>query len=1005
MSLTKIKLSKQRAWRFYVPLFALIFMGAGYLIINSFAANTCDPNTTEICVKLPDNNYTLTEDFLVQTVVTTKIQRAGYNIKVVLDKGQAGEQVIDARRHTATQNAGAASAVTFNFHYGNPNSGANGANTFDRQLLVPGNHTITAEIRTGDMPATGVLFGTHTVNFKVSNVKNLMTSREAPKTFFVPQFPLKGSNTPRLAGVTTGEATGAATIINGTSGLANGAGSTIEAAKNTASKAGESLGNAVFPKVAAHTCDTGCRHGDLDVIAQLPDGTKIAGVTVTAVPYATNIGNCHNGSVQTTHLPGGDANFRDCGVSANSCSGDPSCSATYRVTVSGTPAGYSLNDVSTKDVSVVWMQNRDIHFYYKLSAAATPPALTCPNAPPTSMQTNIRSPLYRYYSAARTDHMYQMTPLSSADIAAGYCYEGYVGYVYPNQVPGSVPLHRYYNNRSGNDASHYYVLNRNDSGLTTCCAYSYEGVAGYVSSTFVDGWTTPLYRYYSPGQVDQFYTSTWTELGAGKYDYVYQNTEGNTWLNPGAYYGYEDNKPPQLSLTGLTGTSATVNMFAMALDSNGYPFANLNKVMASVDGVVTHNQSVYNPNDYKTRIGYNVNLGNIADGKYHTVVIAASVNNGQTASMTFYINPYPPPTGAVSNASATSADPYTETINYTGNVGSLKIRTYVNSQEGNVSTFFKTPLPKQIVYADNIGSKYECDSGLSSDSYETSITYGTVTLRRCPVASNPDYAARGYPKTYNVYAVIPPTYHLDDKFRIMNNVKITTHPFTKERVAVRKVRVTVNATRIVSFIFVKDTPYTAPASPNYIPTHEADFLTLVNDARAKLGLAKVTLKADIAEVARGHSYDMIQYNYFGHPGWSGADTCTNLTERMKTTPYTGKMGEIISYDPGSVDAWYTMYGAPWPDKYNPNDSPSLYDHNHGYWNSPDHRKIIIMPEARYIGVGSLFSTSFAENKVKWVDEDKNTLCTKLTDNPPKQHPLGYIINTTVFAEKIDPTVY
>lgn len=144
-----------------------------------------------------------------------------------------------------------------------------------------------------------------------------------------------------------------------------------------------------------------------------------------------------------------------------------------------------------------------------------------------------------------------------------YSYEGILGYVFPQQVAGTVPLYRYRseldyftnieNNTSAFIARHFYTTNQNDEELKvqnygyslggnggaavhgTLRNYISEGIQCYVSTANVVG-ATPIYRLRQnrigvvndgdhnkmfPGAYDNFYTNDEQEKFTATYKYSY----------------------------------------------------------------------------------------------------------------------------------------------------------------------------------------------------------------------------------------------------------------------------------------------------------------------------------------------------------------------------------------------------------------------------------------------------------------------------------------------------
>lgn len=97
-------------------------------------------------------------------------------------------------------------------------------------------------------------------------------------------------------------------------------------------------------------------------------------------------------------------------------------------------------------------------------------------------------PLYRYYNygnnAMNYDHYYSAdinSPETKELESKGYKREGIQCYVYKTQVPGSVPVYQYVNVTKGND--HYYTIDKSDieKGVSGDLSneWRYEGIAYY----------------------------------------------------------------------------------------------------------------------------------------------------------------------------------------------------------------------------------------------------------------------------------------------------------------------------------------------------------------------------------------------------------------------------------------------------------------------------------------------------------------------------------------------
>lgn len=83
---------------------------------------------------------------------------------------------------------------------------------------------------------------------------------------------------------------------------------------------------------------------------------------------------------------------------------------------------------------------------------------------------------------------------------------------------------------------------------------------------------------------------------------------------------------------------------------------------------------------------------------------------------------------------------------------------------------------------------------------------------------------------------------------------------------------------------------------------EGQVLYLINQARAKAGVAAVTSNSALASAARDHSKDMAQNNYFSHTGSDGSTPFT----RISAAGYSyHAAGEIIYAGPGKYNSPYS----------------------------------------------------------------------------------------------------
>ncbi|CAI8021646.1 hypothetical protein GBAR_LOCUS12817, partial [Geodia barretti] len=138
--------------------------------------------------------------------------------------------------------------------------------------------------------------------------------------------------------------------------------------------------------------------------------------------------------------------------------------------------------------------------------------------PYSTHTTNGIVPLHRYWKLEKTDHFYTINDNEIGTIEYGqigkhgYVYEGIQCQIYEEEVEHSVPLYRYW--KSAN-SDHFYTTNPKEIGTVTpgeIGNHGSEGIVGYCFPTEKEG-TVPLYRYWNPKIVDHFYTTNGIEIG------------------------------------------------------------------------------------------------------------------------------------------------------------------------------------------------------------------------------------------------------------------------------------------------------------------------------------------------------------------------------------------------------------------------------------------------------------------------------------------------------------
>jgi uncharacterized protein YcgI (DUF1989 family) len=141
-------------------------------------------------------------------------------------------------------------------------------------------------------------------------------------------------------------------------------------------------------------------------------------------------------------------------------------------------------------------------------------------------------PVYRYWNPNNHDHFYtaNVGEIGTTHVGQsgnhGYTCEGVLGYVSPVEFPGSVAIHRYWNDGTHD---HLYTASADEIGTTHVGhagkhGYKYEGAVGYAYPA--QHHVSAVYRYWNPGNHDHFYTASADEIGttvsgqSGKHGYT-----------------------------------------------------------------------------------------------------------------------------------------------------------------------------------------------------------------------------------------------------------------------------------------------------------------------------------------------------------------------------------------------------------------------------------------------------------------------------------------------------
>lgn len=118
-------------------------------------------------------------------------------------------------------------------------------------------------------------------------------------------------------------------------------------------------------------------------------------------------------------------------------------------------------------------------------------------------------------------------------------------------------------------------------------------------------------------------------------------------------------------------------------------------------------------------------------------------------------------------------------------------------------------------------------------------------------------------------------------------------------------------------------PFTVKESKP-LPSLEAQMLEMVNKERRAAGLKPLTMNADLTEVARAHSSDMLARGYFSHHSPEGKDAF----DRMRAAKISFRLaGENLAL------------------------APTLKLAHTGLMNSPGHRANILRPQFAKVGIG------------------------------------------------------
>jgi uncharacterized protein YkwD len=127
-------------------------------------------------------------------------------------------------------------------------------------------------------------------------------------------------------------------------------------------------------------------------------------------------------------------------------------------------------------------------------------------------------------------------------------------------------------------------------------------------------------------------------------------------------------------------------------------------------------------------------------------------------------------------------------------------------------------------------------------------------------------------------------------------------------------------------------------------TTQARVLVLFNEQRAARGLKPLTIDKKLTRAADSHSADMLDRGYFAHDGPQG-----KWDVRVRRYVKRNLIGEILSEGSGYYATPVGMV--------------------HAWMHSPEHRRIILMPDLRLVGLGVATGTYQGQDGVAMATAD------------------------------------
>lgn len=149
----------------------------------------------------------------------------------------------------------------------------------------------------------------------------------------------------------------------------------------------------------------------------------------------------------------------------------------------------------------------------------------------------IKQTVYRFWSTSKSSHFYTISVAERNAVASGYSpvewrYEGRAYDAFDTQIPGTVPLYRFY---SQSFNGHFYTPSEEERNYVRdnypTTVWNYEGPAFYVYPLASGGNTDVVFRFWSPDNRHHFYTASVAER-----DFVRNNYPANVWSYEGEQF-------------------------------------------------------------------------------------------------------------------------------------------------------------------------------------------------------------------------------------------------------------------------------------------------------------------------------------------------------------------------------------------------------------------------------------------------------------------------------------